>query len=322
MRVHWGGQTMRLAGATALCALAAAASSFVNADQAAVQPTRNVVKLLTLNPLDVLYVLLGGGGNALTLMRTNEIVLVDAKLPGWGRAILDAVEAVSDRPVTTMIYTHAHPDHVGGSTEFSKVTQIIAHENTRAAMQRMPAFAGANARFLPNRIVTDRLSLFDGPDRIELYYFGAGHTSGDLVVVWPTKRVAYLGDLFPSKAAPVIDTANGGSGVTFPQTLARVLSEIRGVARVVTGHEQGLGTERSTNPASVDISTPQTMTWADLQEYADFTRDLLAAVRASMVARKTAEEAAATLSLPDRYKNYDMRQAKATVEAIYKELAP
>jgi glyoxylase-like metal-dependent hydrolase (beta-lactamase superfamily II) len=155
---------------------------------------------------------------------------------------------------------------------------------------------------------------------MDLYYFGAGHTNGDLIVVWPTKRVAYLGDLFPSKAAPVIDTANGGTGVAFPQTLARILSEVKGVARVVTGHEQGVGTERRRNAASVDVSTPQAMTWNDLQEYADFNRDFLAAVQSSISAGKTAEEAAAALSLPDRYKSYDMQQAKANVEAIYKEL--
>jgi glyoxylase-like metal-dependent hydrolase (beta-lactamase superfamily II) len=292
----------------------------VTADAETAQQPRNVVKLLTLNPLDVLYVLLGGGGNALALMRTDEIVLIDAKLPGWGRAILDAVQAVSDRPVTTMIYTHAHTDHTGGSAEFPKLTQIVAHENTKASMEKMPAFAGSNARFLPNRTVADKLSMFDGPDRIDLYYFGAGHTSGDLVVVWPAKRVAYLGDLFPSKAAPVIDTANGGSGVAFPQTLARVLSEIKGVFRVVTGHEQGLGTERSSNPVSVDISTPQTMTWNDLQEYADFNRDFLAAVQASIKAGKTAAEASATLKLPDRYRDYDMQRAKANVDTIYREL--
>jgi glyoxylase-like metal-dependent hydrolase (beta-lactamase superfamily II) len=288
--------------------------------EGALQTQPNIVQMLTLNPLDVLYVFLGGGGNALALVRSEEIVLVDAKLPGWGRSILETVQAVSDKSITTMILTHAHNDHMGGIAEFPNLTQIIAHDNTKALMQKMPAFAGSNARLLPNRTVTDKLSLFDGSDRMDLYYFGAGHTSGDLIVVWPTKRVAYLGDLFPSKAAPVIDTANGGSGVAFPQTLARIVSEVKGVARVVTGHEQGVGRERRRNAVSVDVSTPQAMTWNDLQEYADFNRDFLSAVQSSITAGKTAEEAAATLRLPDRYKAYDMQEAKANVEAIYKEV--
>ena len=282
---------------------------------------RAAVKMLTLNPLDVLYVYLGGGGNSLALVRTDEIVMVDAKLPGFGRAVLETVQAVSDRPITRMILTQADADHTGGMAEFPNLTEIIAHENTAAIMQKMPAVAGAARKLLPTRTLKDRLSLFDGPDRMELYYFGAGHTNGDLVVVWPTKRVAYLGDLFPAKAAPGIDAANGGSGVAFPQTLARLVSELKGIVRVITGHEQGLGTERSSNATSVDISTPQTLLWNDLLEYADFNRDFLSAVQASIKAGQTAADAAATLKLPDRYRNYDMRQAKANVEAIYKELA-
>ena len=94
-------------------------------------------------------------------------------------------------------------------------------------MQKMDAFKGPNARFLPTQTVTDKMSLLDGIDRIDLYHFGAGHTNGDLIVVFPEKHVAYLGELFPGKAAPVIDTANGGSGVAFPQTLARAVAEIQ-----------------------------------------------------------------------------------------------
>lgn len=288
--------------------------------QPAEQPTPRSVRLRTLRPGDILYVLIGGGGNALALTHEDGIVLVDTKLPGWGRAILDAVETVSDRSVTTIINTHAHPDHTGSNPEFPSATHIVAHENTRAHMQTLDVFKGERAKFLPNRIVTDRMSLLDGPDRIDLYYFGPGHTNGDLVVVFPEKRLAYFGDLFPSKAAPVIDTAHGGSGVAFPETLSRARARITGVDRVITGHEQGLVSRRDPRATSTDISTPQTMAWSDLEEYADFTRDFLAAVREAIAAGKSPAEAAATLRLPERYKAYDMQQAKANVEAIYREL--
>ena len=52
-------------------------------------------------------------------------------------------------------------------------------------MEKMDVFRGPNAKFLPNKIVTDRMSLLDGNDRIDIYYFGRGHTDGDLVVVVP-----------------------------------------------------------------------------------------------------------------------------------------
>jgi hypothetical protein len=62
------------------------------------------------------------------------------------------------------------------------------------------------------------------------------------------------------------------------------------------------------------------MAWSDLEEYADFNRDFLAAVREAIAAGKSADEAAATLKLPERYKDYDMTHAKANVQAIYAEL--
>jgi glyoxylase-like metal-dependent hydrolase (beta-lactamase superfamily II) len=173
-------------------------------------PGPRIVRMRTLRPGDIVYVLLGGGGNTLALMREDGVVVIDTKLPGWGRPILDAIQAATDRPVTTIINTHAHADHTGGNVEFQTVTRIVAHERTKAHMQRMDAFKGSNTRFLPNMMVTgNKTTLFDGPDRLDLYYFGAGHTDGDLVVVLPEKRIAYFGDLFPSKAAPFIDTANG-----------------------------------------------------------------------------------------------------------------
>jgi glyoxylase-like metal-dependent hydrolase (beta-lactamase superfamily II) len=289
-----------LAGAVAIAASLAAAP----------QDARDV-RLRTLNPLDILYVIIGGGGNSLALMRDDGVVLIDTKLPGWGRSIRDAIEDATDRPVTMIINTHGHADHVGGNAAFPTATDVIAHENARSAQ---------TTTFRPTQTFADKLSLLSGADQIDLYYFGAGHTSGDIVVVFPQKRLAYFGDLFPSKAAPVVDTANGGSGVAFPETLGRAAVEIKGVTRVVTGHPEGLADARDPAVTSVDISTPRMMRWSDVEEYADFNRDFLVAVRDAMGAGKTAAEAAAALKLPDRYKDYDMRQARANVDAIYREL--
>jgi glyoxylase-like metal-dependent hydrolase (beta-lactamase superfamily II) len=281
---------------------------------------QKLVRMLTLNVRDILYVLMGGGGNSLALMRDDGVVLIDTKSAGWGRPILDAITSVTDKPVTTIINTHFHADNVGGNVDFPTVTQIIAHERTKAHMQQMDAFKGPNARFLPNKTVTDKMSLLDGIDRIDLYYFGAGHTDGDLIVVFPEKHVAHFGDLFPSKAAPFIDTAHGGSGVAFPQTLAKAVAEIKGVNRVIPGHAQGSVTTGTRAAGSAILANARTMTWNDVQEYADFNRDFVAAVQEAFGAGKTADQAAASLKLPEKYRDYDMQQANVNVKAIYAEL--
>jgi glyoxylase-like metal-dependent hydrolase (beta-lactamase superfamily II) len=285
--------------------MAAGASVFVLITM--ITAAQGTVLLRTLSPGDILYVLIGRGGNSLALMRDDGVVLIDTKLPGSGRAIADAVSAATDQPVRMIINTHGHEDHAGGNADFPGV-EIIAHANAKSATLR------------PTRTFTDKLTLLGGADQIDLYYFGAAHTNGDILVVFPQKRLAYTGDLFPSKAAPVVDTASGGSAVAFPETLRRAVTEIKGVTRVVTGQPEGLVAARDTAATSVDISTPRTMRWIDFEEYADFNRDFLAAVRSAMASGKSAAEAAAGLTLPEKYREYDMREAARNVEAIYREL--
>jgi glyoxylase-like metal-dependent hydrolase (beta-lactamase superfamily II) len=274
----------------------------------------------TLNVRDTLYHLTGGGGNSLGLWDEfgGNFVVVDTKRPGWGPALVEPIMLIGDQPVTMIINTHCHLDHTGGNAGIPSVREIIAHENTKANMAKMDAFKGANARFLPNKTFKDRLSLLDGINRIELYYFGAGHTNGDIIVVFPQKGVAHVGDLFASKAAPFIDTANGGSGVDYPETLAKAVAAITGVTRVITGHTGIPDSYAGAGRRSTDRTGH--MGWADLQEYADFNRDFLAAVREALKAGKSVDEAAASLHLPDRYKAYDMTRARANVEAIYAQL--
>ena len=193
-----------------------------------------VVEIDTLNVRDVLYNLWGGGANTVALIDeiNGGVVLVDTKRPGWGAALRAAVAQVTDLPVTTIITTTAHPDHAGANADFPEVPLIIAHENTRANLDRA---GGQNAAGRPTTTFGDRFTLLEDLDRIELYYFGPAHTDGDIVVVFPEKQTAYLGALFPEKAVPAIDRANGGSGVAFPETLAQAAAAIEGVTRVITG---------------------------------------------------------------------------------------
>jgi cyclase len=288
-------------------------------------PDASSVRMQSMDTGDFLYTLIGGGSNSLALIRPEGVVLIDTKRPGLGRPLADAIASVSESPVTTIINTSADADHTGSNAEFPRANQIIAHANSRKAMEKMDAFKGVKAKFLPNKIVSDRLTLLEGVDQIDVYYFGRGHTDGDLVVVFPNKEatfagpsaVAYFGDLFPRKAAPVIDVAHGGSGVAFPETLAKAVAALKGrnVQRVVTGHDSMI------LPPEVRFRIyAKTMTWNELEEYADFNRDFLAAVQRAIAAGKSATEAAETLQLPDRYKGYDMTQAKANVEKIYREL--
>jgi glyoxylase-like metal-dependent hydrolase (beta-lactamase superfamily II) len=250
---------------------------------------------------DNLFVIKGGGGNTAAFITSKGVVLVDTKNPNWGQRIMDQVRSVTDKPVTMIINTHTHGDHTGSNEFFPASVEIVAQENTKANMEKMDAFKGDKAQFLPDKTYKDKMTLNSGPDRIDLYYFGAGHTNGDSIVVFPTLRVAHAGDLFARKATPLIDVNNGGSGVAYPQTVKKAASSIKNVDQVITGH---------------DVVLP----WKDLAEYGEFNLAFLDATKAAIKAGKSADEAIAGFKLPEKFKDYGMTGVKDNVTKIYAEL--
>ena len=138
---------------------------------------------------DNLYMITGGGGNTAAFITDAGVVLVDTKLANWGPAILDKVKTVTNKPVTTIINTHTHGDHNGSNEFFGTTVEIVAHENTKANMEKMDAFKGDKSVFLPKKTYKDKLTIGKGKEEIDLYYFGPAHTNGDAWVVFKALRV-------------------------------------------------------------------------------------------------------------------------------------
>lgn len=247
-----------------------------------------------------LYMISGGGGNTAALVTDKGVVLVDTKLANWGERIMEKVRSVTDKPVTTIINTHTHGDHVGSNEYFEPSVEVIAHQNTKANMEKMDALKG-KPQAMPDRTFTDHLTVGSGRDRVELHYFGRGHTNGDAWIVFPQLRVVHTGDLFPRKGTPLIDVNNGGSGVEYPATLEKALKGIRNVDTVIPGH------------------SPVT-DWAALTEFTEFNRAFLSYVQGAVKGGKTAEQAIAEIKLPEKFSAYQMTGTKDNVTKIYAEL--
>jgi glyoxylase-like metal-dependent hydrolase (beta-lactamase superfamily II) len=278
------------------------------------QPAARVVEVEKLR--DNLYVMRGGGGNSAVFVTGAGVVVVDTKNPGWGQPLLDKIKSVTDRPVTMIINTHTHGDHVSGNVEFPATVEVVTHENTAKNMQAMrpatgitPApgapvniFKDHGGHGLPKRTFQDTLTLGNGNDRVELYYYGRGHTDGDAFVVFPALRVMHAGDIFSGKNLPLLDANNGGSGVLIGRTLARA-ADTRNVDQIITGHST-------------------VMTVADLREYAAFNDEFAAAVQAAKKAGRTVDEVAGSWTIPAKYAGYAAPQParlRANVQVIWDE---
>jgi len=248
---------------------------------------------------DNLFMMTGGGGNSAVFVMANGVAVVDTKNPGWGQPLLDKIKSVTDKPVTLIINTHTHGDHVSGNVEFPTTVEVVTHENTAKNMQEMrsptgitPApdapkniFKENGGKGLPKKTFKDNMKIGKGSDEIDLFYFGRGHTNGDAWVVFPALRVMHAGDIFSGKNIPLLDAVNGGSGVEIGKTLAKAAKSVKNVDTIITGHST-------------------TMTVADLQEYAAFNDEFAAAVRDGKKAGKSVDQIAGAWKLPAKYKGY------------------
>ena len=184
---------------------------------------------------DNLYVIAGGNdGNTAVFIRGEGVVLVDTKSEGSGQRILELVRTVTDKPITHILNTHTHFDHVGSNAFFPPQVEIVVQENTAGQMPSMREFREATARHgLADRTFKESLTLFSGAEVIELRYFGAAHTNGDAFIVFRGLGVMHAGDTYPG-LNPVEE--NGGSAAAYPATMSRAASEITGVHTVIPGH--------------------------------------------------------------------------------------
>ena len=264
---------------------------------------------------DNLYVLRGGGGNSSAFVTSDGVVLVDTKVAGWGQPLIDRIGELTDNPITAIINTHAHFDHVSGNVEFPASVDVVAQANTARLMDEWNPVTGFPGDFpdvfetsggqgLPTQTFDDRLTLGSGDDQVDLYYFGRGHTGGDTWVVFPALRIMHAGDMFPGKQVPIMDASNGGSGVDYAQTLRNAHDAVTDIDQIITGH-----------------STQ--MTRGDLAQMADFVGAFVNAVRAGKEAGQSVEQVAEAWSVPSEFGGFNSPPAErlqAYVQVIFDEL--
>jgi glyoxylase-like metal-dependent hydrolase (beta-lactamase superfamily II) len=271
----------------------------------------NIVEIDKLK--DNLFVMRGGGGNSAVFVTAAGVIVVDTKNPGWGQPLLDAIRKVTDRPVTTIINTHTHGDHVSGNVDFADNVEIVAHENTAANMKQMrpnstaapnpnpPNIFRDRGKGLPKRTFGDRLTLGRGAEQVDLMYFGRAHTNGDAVVFFPAHRVLHVADVFPGKELPIMDSNNGGTAVGYADTLTKISAFAEKSADViVNGH-------------SVTTSTN-----ADLRDFIQFVRGYVKDVQTGKAAGRTVEEVAGSWKPPAGYTAQAPR-VRANAQFVFNE---
>jgi glyoxylase-like metal-dependent hydrolase (beta-lactamase superfamily II) len=168
----------------------------------------------------------------ISFVSTDEgVVAIDAgTTEETARAALQALRRVTSRPITHVILTHAHWDHIGGlgalldsnpqviaQAAFADEQRIVNRSGVR--FQYFFGTAGSGRRYdvRPNHLVREPETLTVGGTRFVLYPAHGGETSDALLIHVPDRGTLFVGDAFmPYLGAPFV--AEGSAEGLFETT--------------------------------------------------------------------------------------------------------
>ncbi len=173
--------------------------------------------------------------HSIVLDAGDGLVALDASHARTGEAVVRAIRAWRRAPVTHLVYTHGHADHIGGSPAFAAAfgePEVVGHRNVDARLDRyaytndwnvrinVRQFGGvgvdlglgaSTADFVPpdtrrpTRVVDRDDVVRVGPHTIELHH-ARGETDDHLWGWMPERRWLFTGDFliwnFPNAGNP------------------------------------------------------------------------------------------------------------------------
>ena len=164
---------------------------------------------------DGLFWVTEGAYNTIFLVTDEGVVAVDAP-PTIGKNYLKAISEVTDKPITHVIYSHAHIDHIGAAGMFPKNAVIIAQEETAEEFQRAKNISTNVSMVppIPTETFSNNYTLQIGNQTLQLDYYGNNHLPGNIFIYAPNQKVLMLVDvIFPGWAPfPYLATAKDVAG--------------------------------------------------------------------------------------------------------------
>ena len=135
--------------------------------------------------------------NSLVVVSGDDVLVSEPANNTRGEMLRDFVATLTDNPVSHIVMTHEHYDHVGGTSVFSEA-RVYCHVNCQ------PIFDLAAAPFndVPqvDETFTDSISIPVGDTTVELHYLGPGDGDATTVVYMPQEKIVLTSDMYEDKA--------------------------------------------------------------------------------------------------------------------------
>lgn len=167
--------------------------------------------------------------NITLITGAGKNLLVDSGWPDFTDILMDSIRNKSDAPVTGIINTHHHLDHIGGNGLLQNGGTIIGHENHRDAYERSNPNGAVT-------VFTDTLSLDHAGIRLECISKAFSHSAADLIVYLPAEKILILGDLYFSSSFPFLDMDDGASVPNLLAAWDEIIQTYPDDLHIIPGH--------------------------------------------------------------------------------------
>ncbi|MCU1273360.1 MAG: fold metallo-hydrolase [Bryobacterales bacterium] len=262
-----------------------------------VAQTQPAIELHSLG--DRLTLLSGAGGNIAIMQAEDGLLLVDSGLPQTAEAVDTRARSVAAVPITVLVNTHFHFDHVGANERLGREgVRIIAHENVlkRLSAPQKNAFMNREVPPLapegrPKTTFSTTGQLTHGGEKISYRYLPPAHTDGDTTVHFADANVFHAGDLYFNGMYPFIDYSAGGNIEGMMTDADRMIEAVDRKTKIIPGH----------GPMS---------TYDELRAYRDMLADVNERISKLVRAGKTLEE----IQADEPTKPHDEKWAKGFLE--------
>jgi glyoxylase-like metal-dependent hydrolase (beta-lactamase superfamily II) len=227
----------------------------------------------------------GQGGTIGYLVTGDGAIAVDSQFPATAGPCVEGLKQKAPKGIDLLINTHHHGDHTSGNTVFKPAVKHIVcqekclewHKKTAAAAASPTEQAYADLTF------GESWSATLGDEKVWAFYNGAGHTSGDAIVVFEKANVVHMGDLMFNHLHPRLDFGAGGSARNWVKVLDKVTKGHRD-ATFIFGHAK--------------TGLPVTGTAKDLGDFRDYLSRVIDMVQKAVKARQSKEELQKTTEIP------------------------
>jgi glyoxylase-like metal-dependent hydrolase (beta-lactamase superfamily II) len=257
--------------------------------------------------------------NSTFIITDDGVVVFDHYMP-QSEQTLAAIRKLTDKKVKYLFSSHEAIDHSSGAWWFREDHPIyIATKNQLREMlgergrlykeveqsndPRNAVYHGKDL-ILPDLVFDDSMTLRLGGITFEARLEGAAHSTGDLTLYIPQKKVFLMGDLFNSELHAGGGSLVPGSG-SDPDNWIKVLGNIKERNLPVDTYVPGHG------PVHVGRGVKDV---EDAQHYFIVMRDVVASM---MAQGKTLEQIVKEFKVPAEFEKYGLRDRLPTTLPLY-----